>query len=85
MRKKKSLSKVSSELKTIISDVANVPKSSIKDSTDLQKKLGIDSFATTEILVAIEQKYGIKIEKAEAFTVRTFKDVMKLARQYLKE
>lgn len=83
--RKKNISKIASELKIIISDVANVPKSSIRDSTDLQKHLGIVSFATTEILVAIEQKYDIKIEKSEAFTVRTFKDVMKLARQYLKE
>ena len=83
--RKKSISKINNELKDIISDVANMPKFSIKNSTDLQKHLGIDSFATTEILVAIEQKYGIKIEKADAFNVRTFKDVMKLTRQYLKE
>ncbi|MBN1462101.1 MAG: acyl carrier protein [Paludibacteraceae bacterium] len=83
--RKTSLSKIRGELKAIISDVANVPKSSIKESTDLQRQLGIDSFTTTEILVAIEQKYGVKLDRAEVFNIRRFRDVMKLARQYLKE
>lgn len=44
--------KLSRELKNIISEVACVPASNIKNSTNLQRDLGIDSFNAAEILVA---------------------------------
>jgi len=75
--------KLNHDLKNLIADIAGAPVSAIKDSTDLQKHLGIDSFNAVEILVALEQKYGIKIEQAEAFGVRTFQDVFDLAKKYL--
>lgn len=77
--------KLSNDLKDLIAEISGAPISAIKDSTDLQRQLGIDSFNATEILVAIEQKYGIKIEQAEAFRVRTFKDIFNLAKRYLQK
>ncbi|MCX5699177.1 MAG: acyl carrier protein [Candidatus Omnitrophica bacterium] len=74
---------LSNDLKNLIADIAGVAVSAIKDSTDLQKHLGIDSFNAVEILVAIEQRYGIKIEQAEVFGIRTFQDVFDLAKKYL--
>lgn len=73
------------ELKKIISEVSGVSVSAIKDSTNLQRDLGIDSFNATEILVAVEQKYGITIQKAEIFGVKTVKDILKLAKRYLQK
>jgi len=72
-------------LKNIISEVAGVAPAAIKITTDLQKHLGIDSFNATEILVAIEKEYGITIDKADAFGVRTFQDVLRLAKKYISE
>jgi len=83
--KKLTFTEIAKGLKNIISEVSNVPISSIKDSTDLQKHLGIDSFNATEILVAVEQKYGIRIDPAETFNLRTFKDVLKLAKKHLRK
>lgn len=74
---------LSNDLKNIISEVTGVSPSTIKPSTDLQRHLGIDSFNATEILVAVEQKYGVIIDKADAFGVRTFIDVLNLAKKYL--
>lgn len=73
------------DLKNIISDVSGVSPAAIKLNTDLQKHLGIDSFNATEILVAVEQKYGITVNKADAFGVRTFKDMLNLAEKYIGE
>lgn len=75
--------RICNDLKNIISEVAGVSLSEIKVSTDLQKHLGIDSFNAVEILVAVEQKYGVVIDKADAFGVRTFKDILSLAEKYI--
>ncbi len=77
--------RLNNDLKDLIADITGVPVSAIKDSTDLQKHLGIDSFNAVEILVAIEQKYGVRIEQAEAFEVKTFQDVFDLAKKYLQK
>jgi len=74
-----------SDLKGIIFETVNVPQSSISNSTNLQEHLGIDSFNAIEILVAIEQKYGITIDPLESFKIRTFKDMIDLTKQYLEE
>ena len=84
-KKKLTVSKIASGLKHIISDVSNVRVSNIENSTNLQKDLGIDSFNAAEILVAVEQKYGIKVEPSEIFNLKTFSDVLKLTERYIKE
>lgn len=77
------IAKVSKDLKNIISDVVGVKVSAIKDSTDLQEDLGIDSFNATEILVVVEQKYGLTINKSQVFNVSTFKDVLNLVQKHI--
>lgn len=74
---------LSQQLKAIISEVANVPAVTIKNTTDLQKDLGIDSFNATEILVAVEHKYKITIDPLEVFNLKLFKDVILLMEKYL--
>lgn len=73
------------ELKKIVAEVSGVPLSAVKDTVNLQRDLGIDSFNAVEILVAVEQRYGIIIDRARAFEVRTFKDIVRLARAYLRK
>ena len=54
------------------------------DDVNLRDQLGIDSLRAMEILVAVEQKYGIKIDEARAFDVMTFRDLTELAKEYVK-
>lgn len=73
------------ELKKIVAEVSGVSLSAVKDTVNLQRDLGIDSFNAVEILVAVEQKYGITIDRARAFEVRTFRHIVKLAKEYLQK
>lgn len=76
--------KIAKDLKGIIADVACVAISSVRNSTDLQEDLGIDSFNAAEILVAVENKYKIAVDPACVFNLRYFKDVVELVETYLK-
>ncbi|MFH1504062.1 MAG: acyl carrier protein [Candidatus Omnitrophota bacterium] len=78
-----SKTQLSKELKTIVSDVSCVAGSSIQNSTDLEKDLGIDSFNAAEILVAVEQKYKVTIDPAEVFSLRYFRQVVELVDAYV--
>jgi len=75
---------IDSDIKKIINEVTNVPVQIIENSTDLREHLGIDSFAATEILVTIEQKYKITLDPAEIFNLRTFADIAELTQRYLR-
>ncbi len=82
VRKKEAMGKEDT-LRNIVADISRVAPASIKGGSDLQKDLGIDSFNAVEILVAVEREYGIRIERAEAFGVRTFNDILALVKRYL--
>lgn len=77
--------KLGRDLKKIISEIAGVRVSAIENSTDLRGDLGIDSFSAIEILVAIEQRYGIVLNKSQVFNVKTFKDVLNLAQKHIQK
>lgn len=78
------LKKLKEEVKQIISDITRVQISEITDMVDIRNGLGVDSLQAMEILVAIEQKYGIKIDEAKAFDIVTFADLIQLAKEYTK-
>ena len=75
----KSKSRISAEeLRCLIAEISRCRPTRIKPSARLREDLGIDSFTGTEILVALEQRYGFKITEAEVNRVITFQDLVKL-------
>ena len=71
------------EIKEIVSKVARVDESGIKNDTKIRDELGLDSLNAMEILAAIEVRFGITIDEAKVFDVITFKDLSNLVKSYL--
>ncbi len=69
MKKRKPLADIEGDIKTIVSKIARVNRSELKDDIKLRDDLGIDSLNAMEILAAIEVKYKITIDEAKAFDV----------------
>lgn len=76
---------VAMELKYLLTNIGRCRLTHIKLLSRLREDLGIDSFNVTEILVAIEQRYGLKIPEDEANGIITFKDLVRLISKKLKK
>ncbi|GEM_PF-2355557 len=67
---------IESELKHIIGEFSRCRISRIKATTRVRDDLGIDSFTALEILIAIENKYVLKITENEISKLLTFGDLV---------
>lgn len=76
---------IKDEVGQIISAITGIDSSKITPSSDLRGHLGIDSFAATEILVALEQKYGVRIDPGETLTLKTVQEVIDLIERCRKD
>lgn len=71
------------ELEGLLVEIGGCRPRHIRPSARLHEDLGIDSFTGIEILVAIENRYGLKITEAEAGRVVTFSDMVELLNRRL--
>lgn len=64
------------EIKKIIVEQLNVDESLVTEQTHLMKDLEADSLDAVEIIMAIEEKYGIEIPDEEAETFQRVEDLV---------
>ena len=69
-------SRIEADLKSIVAEFSRCRKERIKTSTRVLDDLGIDSFTALEILVAVENKYSLKISEGEIRRLSTFGDLV---------
>ena len=69
------LSDLENELKSIFVDIARCRMTRLKRSAKVREDLGIDSFTALEILVAVENRFTLKIMESELDKFITFGDV----------
>ena len=62
-------------IEKIISEVIGCDQDSIKDDSDLVKDLGADSLNIVELVMQLEEEYGIEIYDEDAENLHTVKDV----------
>ena len=62
-------------IEKIISEVIGCDQDSIKDDSDLVKDLGADSLNIVELVMQLEEEYGIEIYDEDAETLHTVKQV----------
>jgi len=69
----------------VIADTLSVKKESITEDTDLVEDLGVDSLDMVDLVLAMEQEFGIEI-KDEDITpdIRTVRDIVELLGKYFK-
>ena len=64
------------ELAKLISEVINVPADKIRREQSLKKDLGADSLDSLELLMTLEQDYGVVIPDEELVTFVTVQDIV---------
>ncbi|HEY8436876.1 MAG TPA: acyl carrier protein [Haloplasmataceae bacterium] len=66
-------------LEKVIEIVANelsVPKDELNENTNLQDDLNADSLDAVELIMAIEDEFGIEISDDDAQSLRTIGDIV---------
>lgn len=69
------------KLKSIIADVLNVDPDEIKEDTTFADDLGADSLDMYQILMGMEEEYGITVPDQEALEVKNVRDALELIRK----
>ena len=65
------------EIKDIIIDQLQVDESEVTMDTNLMKDLSADSLDAVEIIMAIEEEYGMEIPDEDAETFQTVGDLVR--------
>ncbi|MDD5436513.1 MAG: acyl carrier protein [Candidatus Omnitrophica bacterium] len=71
------------ELREIIARVTEIEPGEITLESRFVEDLGMDSMMALEILAAMEKKYTIQIPEEKLAQLRTLKDTISLAKEYL--
>ncbi len=64
------------EIKEIIVDELNISPEKITLEANLAEDLGADSLDAVEVIMDIEDKYGVKIDDETAKSLKTVKDLV---------
>ncbi|MBI4040435.1 MAG: acyl carrier protein [Deltaproteobacteria bacterium] len=65
------------KVKGIISDQLGVDMAQVKSSSSLIDDLGADSLDIVELVMAMEEEFGLEIPDEEAEKIKTVNDVVK--------
>ncbi len=68
-------------IKEILSEVAGVPITQLKEDTRLVGDLGMSSFDLADTVVSVEEAYGIKIPDGRFRELETVADIVRIIRE----
>ncbi|MCW5892239.1 MAG: acyl carrier protein [bacterium] len=71
---------VTGRLRALIAAKLEADPAGIREDTDLVTELGADSLAIVELMMAVEEEMGIRVDEEAADRVRTFGDAVALVR-----
>jgi len=78
------MSKLEQEIIDIIAEEGAIDKSEIRPDSNLYD-LGIDSLSSLEILVALEEKYDIRISQNRLKNVNSVREIIRVVSSQLKK
>lgn len=67
----------------VICERIGVQKSQVKKTSMINEELGTDSLDIIDIIMAIDEKYGIKIEYKKVKKIKTVDDLIEIIRAEL--
>ena len=67
---------IQADLATIVEEVAGVPASSVQPGKEFVNDLDVDSLSMVEIVVAAEEKFGVRIPDDQVKNLRTVGDAV---------
>ena len=68
-------SEIEQKVKEILADKLNLGVDKITSGSRLIDDLGVDSFASVEIMFELEEKFGLKIPDEDIVNAKTVKDI----------
>ncbi|MBQ9543521.1 MAG: acyl carrier protein [Clostridia bacterium] len=71
------------EIKKLICATLGIAPERVGDDTDLVDDLGVDSLDVAELLMSLEEKYGVAVPDEDAPDLRTAKDIAVYVEQKL--
>ena len=71
------------ELTNLVARTLKISADQLRPEADLVADLGADSLAVVELMMALEEKLGVRIDDDEAEGLRTFGDALALVRAKL--
>ena len=69
------------QVRQIIADIAGLDRSQFHDESDIREDLTIDSLRLMEIVAAVEQGYGIRLDEARLFDIATVGEFLDLLQE----
>ena len=66
------------KVKELVADQLGISKDSIKDDANVVEDLGADSLDVIEMLMTLEEEYGISIPDEKINQVKTISQIVKL-------
>lgn len=64
------------KVRKIIASELNIKEDEIKLESNLTQDLGADSLDAVELIMAIEDEFGVQVSDEEAQKIRTVKDIV---------
>ncbi len=68
----------------MLAEQLNVPVDSIKPESEVVKDLGADSLDVVELIMALEDEYGITLPEGEVETLKTVQDIVDMMNRITK-
>lgn len=75
---------ITESVREVVSTVMEMTPDDIGVETDLETQVGVDSMAILEIIVCLEQRFGIRYAPSDADRMATVRDIADLTEQYLR-
>lgn len=75
---------IADKIKTIIADKLGVDSSKVVDEARFVDDLGADSLDTVELVMALEEEFGIEISNEEGQEIQSVKDAISFVENKLK-
>ena len=76
------MSDLMEKIKSIIAEQLNVDEAEVQPEAHFIDDLGADSLDTVELVMALEEEFGVEISDEDAEKIQTVGDVMKYIEQH---
>lgn len=71
------------ELRQLVADALELPVEEITDDASFVEDLEVDSLISLEIVIRLEERYGMKVSDADMQNMASFRDVHALVEAWL--
>ena len=72
---------IEAKVKEILADQLDVDMDKIQHDSDLATDLGMDSFATVELLFELNEQLGVDVPEDDVTNIRTVKEIVDLVQR----